>query len=95
MRPKHKSVGEALPMSGLTTDRAIEQPVATFPKGHEARVDDAGNLHIYRAKAPTADTTPDTVYSKPSKLREALERINQRNRQEDAQRTERIKEVYK
>jgi len=83
-------------MGGLTTDRAIEQPVATFPKGHEARVDDAGNLHIYRKKAATADITgPETVFSKPSKLREALERINQRNRQADAERTERITELYK
>jgi len=55
--------------------------VATFPKGHEARVDSSGNLHVYRTNpAPQVqDTVPDL--RKPSKLREALERINQRNRE--------------
>lgn len=74
----HISEGARKALGGPTTDSS--GLVATFPKGHEARVDNDGNLHIYRAKqGAAADTTPDL--RKPSKLREALERINQRNRE--------------
>jgi hypothetical protein len=62
-------------MDGPTIDG---EHVASYPKGHEVRTDEQGNIHIYRSKSADAGGITD---KRPSKLREQLERINQRNRE--------------
>jgi hypothetical protein len=78
-RNRFRSAGPNMP---LTLDGNHVERVATYPPGHVAEVDSDGNLQIYRRKAGTADTTDigGITDTRPSKLREALARINERNR---------------
>ncbi|HET9284275.1 MAG TPA: hypothetical protein VFR24_20170 [Candidatus Angelobacter sp.] len=72
---RFRSVGPTLTMDGSTTD---SEHIASYPKGHEARTDEQGNIHIYRKKSADVGGITDT---RPSKLRDALARLNQRNRE--------------
>jgi hypothetical protein len=45
-------------------------PVATFPPGHVSRLDNNGNLHVYRGVR-----TSGAADSRPSKLRDAASRL--------------------
>ena len=66
----------------LTLDGNQVERVATYPRGHVAEVDSDGNLQIYRRKsAPETTDMGGITDTRPSKLREALERINERNRE--------------
>ncbi len=78
-RNRFRSVGPNMP---LTLDGNHAERVATYPPGHVAEVDSEGNLQIYRRKAATADdNTGGITDTRPSKLREALARLNERNRE--------------
>ena len=66
-----RSTGPTLTMDG-------NEHIASYPKGHEVKTDEQGNIHIYRKKSADVGGITDT---RPSKLRDALARLNERNRE--------------
>jgi hypothetical protein len=80
MKPKFRcqdKVSDWTPFPRNAT-RPQRERVATFPAGHVAEVDDAGNIQIYRESGKTTDAG-GVDDARPSKLRNALAELNRRN----------------
>jgi hypothetical protein len=69
---RHTSYGPTMTLDcGNSADEPDGNPVASYPPGHVSRMDSQGNLHVYRGVRSAG-----AVDNRPSKLRDALTRLN-------------------
>ena len=84
MKPRHQfrdKVSDWQPSEVRTTAQTVRELVATFPHGHVAETDDAGNVRVYRQRTLDVKLSGGVDDTRPSKLKMTLARINQRNKE--------------
>jgi hypothetical protein len=84
MKPRyrfHDKVSDWQPPEAATAPQVVRELVATFPRGHVAEADDAGNVRIYRQRTIDVKLSGGVDDTRPSKLKMTLARINERNKE--------------
>lgn len=81
MKPRHRFHDKVSDWQPSDAPQTVRELIATFPRGHVAETDDAGNVRIYRQRTLDAKLSGGVDDTRPSKLKMTLARINERNKE--------------